>query len=275
MDNKNTISSSKGSDELSPVNNELIKSKIISASSEKYKSNIETCDYGLLSGWVAGEASDEPVVLAIYGNGQLLATTTADMYRTDLEKAGIHKGFHGFNVPLQAYNTKVDTNIELRTAAGQKIKHSKFVIPALTYDLTLSSPVYQDGHISTAVLSTASLKGIKLQALVNGEIIGTVAFDTEAKSEKAYFLLPTKFITGKQLEVTFALEQMASPLGFGYITATPILTPWQYLSSSHNEPGMSLLPKQADHRYETLQYQLAAIAKGESKISPGNANATS
>ncbi|GGW48449.1 glycosyltransferase [Alishewanella tabrizica] len=233
-----------------------------------FKCNVENATFGNLAGWVAAEASDEPIELSIYGNGQLLATVTADLYRADLEKAGIHKGLHGFAVPLQAYNTKADTQIELRTAAGQRIKHSKFVIPALDYDVTLSAPVYQDGHVSTAVLSTASLKGVKVQAMVNGEVIGTVAFETEAKSEKAYFLLPTKFITGKQLEVTFALEQMASPLGFGYITATPILTPWQYLSSSSQEPGMSLLPKQADHRYETLQYQLAAIAKGESNIAP-------
>nr|WP_242426221.1 glycosyltransferase [Vibrio sp. qd031] len=54
------------------------------------------------------------------------------------------------------------------------------------------------------------------------------------------------------------------------ITCHAIQTPWQYVKESYNKPGFLSKSAQADSRYESLHYQLEAIAKDASQIETKN-----
>ena len=67
-----------------------------------------------IRGWVrAMERADYRVVLSVITNGEVMASVRADLYRSDLENAGIGDGEYGFVVDLQDLSPYLSHTIEL------------------------------------------------------------------------------------------------------------------------------------------------------------------
>ena len=67
------------------------------AEEEILRGDIGYVGAGILTGWAASSVSEEPLTVNVICNGRVVGIGKADRYRKDLERADIHKGFHGFS----------------------------------------------------------------------------------------------------------------------------------------------------------------------------------
>jgi autotransporter passenger strand-loop-strand repeat protein len=71
------------------------------ATAEKCAGRIDTVAPDRITGWAQdGDDPDVPVALQILDNGRLIARVLANRYRADLERAGIGRGRHSFDVAI-------------------------------------------------------------------------------------------------------------------------------------------------------------------------------
>jgi hypothetical protein len=76
---------------------------------------VELTTRTLVTGWAFSGVDAGPVALAILVNGSIIGRIAADRHRTDLEKAGIGNGCHGFRFRLpKGLSADIGHTIEVR-----------------------------------------------------------------------------------------------------------------------------------------------------------------
>jgi hypothetical protein len=79
------------------------------------RGNVELTTRALVTGWAFSGVDAGPVALAILVNGSIIGRIAADRHRTDLEKAGIGNGCHGFRFRLpKGLSADIGHTIEVR-----------------------------------------------------------------------------------------------------------------------------------------------------------------
>jgi GT2 family glycosyltransferase len=217
---------------------------------------------GVLVGWAASSVSDEPLIVNVMCNGRLVGTGKADRYRKDLEKANIHKGFHGFNIELDdIFDGQEELHFSLCHAESlQPVKHAEFSISPEKADVYLGSVQYTHGQVKTALHSQKSLENAILVVYWGDLLISTHTVKEDVKSESITINLPASMLDGTEKLLRFGLKDHPNILGMEIIQCEPIKTLWGWLDKSYRNPGFLSLPKQADSRYETLEYHIEALS---------------
>ncbi|OIQ25372.1 glycosyltransferase [uncultured Vibrio sp.] len=103
--------------------------------SEKFRGHFDSSNFGTtIKGWASsGENSGEDgSVVSLFANGKKVSDITAKIYRKDLEKANVNKGYAGFeySMPMNYVNGR-EYLLELRDVTGQFLiasKKQKFII---------------------------------------------------------------------------------------------------------------------------------------------------
>jgi len=87
---------------------------------------------GKLIGWMIDRESVEPANLSVFINGSKRADLTADMYREDVQRKGLHvNGKCGFSLELNELGRIVPGDrVSIRTADGNfELTNSPFIVP--------------------------------------------------------------------------------------------------------------------------------------------------
>tara|TARA_R110002049_G_scaffold142673_3_gene304566 strand:- start:4140 stop:6926 length:2787 start_codon:yes stop_codon:yes gene_type:complete len=239
-----------------------------SVKEEVLHGHIESLDAGTLTGWTASSISDEPVLVNVICEGRIVGTGKADQYRKDLEEMNIHKGFHFFTIELQDIVTdKKSVELSLCEAESlEPIQHSEFTVCTDITDVFIGSIRYADGHIHTTLHAKASLKGRQFVVYSDDTPISTVTISGHDETIGIRAPLPASLLDGSDKLLKFGIEGSPNMLGMEIIKCERIPTPWTHINKSYKKPGFLSLPKQAGHRYETLEYQIEAISRGESSL---------
>jgi O-antigen biosynthesis protein len=181
-------------------------------------------EQGLVSGWCWDESHpDRAVGLVILVDGEPVGTTVADMFRADLEQAGIGNGHHAFTylLPWDRIASKSVTTISLiDDATGERLDSS------VIFRRSIVQPVEERLHdlerqirLLTARLDETAQQA-QYDAAAMGGVFATIGMFFTRLSEIAPDAAPTEFVTSLSglLEHTqgrltpFSLRMAAKPV---------------------------------------------------------------
>ncbi len=230
--------------------------------------HIEYFDGSILTGWSASSLSDKPLLISVMCDGRVVGKGKADRYRKDLEEMKIHDGFHCFSIELEDIVTnKKSVNLTLHDAESlEPVQHSEFSVITDISDTFIGSIRYSHGQIQTTLHTNTCLKGRKFVVYSEDVPVSSVTISEHEKTISLNVPLPASLLDGSEKLLKFAIEGHPNILGMEIIKCEAIQTPWNYINNSYREPGFLSLPKQAGHRYETLEYQIEAISRGQSQL---------
>ncbi len=83
-----------------------------------HRGNFDSVKQGAVIGWCAQNGSDQPVEVELLVDGVPVAAAKADIYRNDLQAAGIGAGCHGFRFDLAGFGVKDEAVLQVRTVGG-------------------------------------------------------------------------------------------------------------------------------------------------------------
>lgn len=121
---------------------------------KKLQGYVEDFDGIRLNGWVADLNSDVPVAFTIYSRDFEIGSCIAEVFREDLQSAGIHGGKHGFSVDLNFSN--VDAIQEVTFIENE----SKQIFKLINQDKVLE-------FFNGKILEAAKLNEIKESKLID------------------------------------------------------------------------------------------------------------
>jgi GT2 family glycosyltransferase/glycosyltransferase involved in cell wall biosynthesis len=239
-----------------------------SVEEEVLHGHIDSFSAGTLTGWSASSASDEPLLLNVMCEGRIVGTARADIYRKDLDQAKIHEGFHVFSVALDdIVTTEKFVRLSLHDAESLRpILHSEFKMRTDMSDIFLGATRFSHGQIHTTLHAQTSLKNRKFVIYCDDVLVSTVTIYEHEKTVSLRVPLPASLLDGSEKLLKFGIEGYPNILGMEIVKCESIQTPWDHINNSYNKPGFLSLPKQAGHRYETLEYQIDAISKDKSPL---------
>lgn len=235
---------------------------------EIFHGHMESLDAGTLTGWAASSLSEEPLLVNVLCEGRVVGTGKADLYRKDLEERKVHKGFHLFSIELDAIITdEKSVNLTLQEAESLlPIQHAEFSICTDISDVYTGSIRYSDNQIHTTLHAKTSLKGRNFVVYCEDIPVSSVTISEHENTVSVRAALPASMLDGSEKLLKFGIEGSPNILGMEIIKCEPIKTPWEYINKSYKKPGFLSLPKQAGHRYETLEYQIDAISRDASQL---------
>lgn len=237
---------------------------------------IDVIEAGVVRGWAAYEKFQGAVNLHVIYNEQIIGTGIADIYREDIEKIGIHEGKHGFSIDietLQPLDTEADvTEVEVSIMDADSLIKSSITKSVLLFNERLYATIigHEHGHLVVELTSNHALGNKTVILYSEDEDIGSISIESPTTNAIVRFALPLSCIDGKKHAYKIGISGIDHILATAILSINPIQTPWQYIKESYNKPGFLSMPKQADSRYESLHYQLEAIAKNKANISPEN-----
>ncbi len=91
----------------------------------KFLGSVDEVTHTSISGWSMNlDQPDEPVIVVVWQNNQILAIQLANKERIDLKEAGYGDGKHGFVIPLPQLQDNSPISITVTTPQGQVFPHS-------------------------------------------------------------------------------------------------------------------------------------------------------
>lgn len=97
----------------------------IATARRDFKGMLDFVWNGTLHGWCWEVGADVPIDVDISLDGTKVATARADLFRSDLQQAGIGGGRHGFSVNLAALGAMPDTRVQVRVSGRTyELNHS-------------------------------------------------------------------------------------------------------------------------------------------------------
>ncbi|MDC0601786.1 glycosyltransferase [Aliiglaciecola sp.] len=233
----------------------------------KLVGGIDTLNGGILSGWGVDLNSESPISVAIYCNNKLIGSGVAETFRPDLKQAKFNDGLHGFEIEIDTTALEDNALIEIREfETDAALKTNEFNVGILTPSFWAEAQNIIGNKFLFAVSSNAPLQAKTLEIFCDGEVICEHAINSQNKSIQDHVWLPAKVLDNQNHLLEISIKGVAHKLGGAYFTLKPVSTPWMYLKESHKKPGFMSLPKQADSRYESLNYQLESIVDNASKV---------
>lgn len=99
---------------------------------KRFCGSVGQLNHGRLIGWMIDRESIEPANLSVYINGSECVKLTADMYRDDMRRKGLHvNGKCGFSLELNELGRVVPGDrVSIRAADGNfELTNSPFIVP--------------------------------------------------------------------------------------------------------------------------------------------------
>jgi len=240
---------------------------------EQIKGSFDRVEAGMVFGWAAFSKSSEPVNIHIQCEGKIVASGCCDIFRQDLKDAGINEGKHAFRFDIND-NWPADAEEATLTMVNSATME---VIPGVKQTIEVFNGLIngkiireEHGNLITHIYSDSPLGAKTINLYHEDKLIHHVNIDTPAR-EMEVTLVPPLALRDKQRHLfKVAVEGQAHIIASEILAINAIETPWQYLKESHNKPGFLSLSKQADSRYESLEFQLQAIVKKETTLTAEN-----
>ena len=189
---------------------------------EKLNGHIDYINGQNIGGWAASNKTSRNLKVAILCEGKVIAKGIADLYREDLKSNGIHNGEHGFNFFL--------TENELPEGCELQIVDSE------TLNVIVSDQIENvncDNHF-----------------VVDGNIKLTTPLHIKNNGEESSSLQ----------SVIESLEQSTLQNG-SIVSGSTLPTPWMYLKDSANSPHFMSMNIHSAKRFESLRFNLDALAE--------------
>jgi hypothetical protein len=89
----------------------------------RHRGHFDSVKQGFVIGWCAATDSADPVEVELLADGNVLASTKADIHRGDLLAAGIGNGCHGFRFDISGFALNDETALQVRTVGGAYVVH--------------------------------------------------------------------------------------------------------------------------------------------------------
>ncbi|GGP85079.1 hypothetical protein GCM10009410_17800 [Shewanella ulleungensis] len=241
----------------------------VTVSGPKLHGNIEGLHAGHLEGWAASKLNDKPLHVKVLADNIVIGHGIADQFRPDLKQNGIHNGIHKFIIPLTTVWSQKTKQVKLQLVdaeTNEKVAHPEFIYEIQQREIQAELIREQHGHLLIDFKSNQELGQFMIEVYHNDKVIANQTLDIAANHHRAHVTLPFSLIDGNTHLLKVGIVGFPDILAMGLITAHPVQTPWQYIKESYKQPGFMSLPKQASHRYESLEYQLQAIANEASSL---------
>jgi GT2 family glycosyltransferase/glycosyltransferase involved in cell wall biosynthesis len=256
MSQENNVDKKKEPSVKSSLANSLFKDSDLSGYIERVRGSF-------MYGWAAHEKSDAPIELLVLCGEKVIGMGHADVQRNDLKAHGIHDGKHGFKISLdlsEVYHKHLPITLkDARTL--REVRHKSFTMKKETLLTALFNGIEQ-GHIKVKLYSDDAI-GIRIvTVIIDEEKELHVNIDTQECYAEMRFLLPLSVVDSKPHLYQLIVEDHPVLLATDVQIIEPFKTAWQYLKSAYNAPGVLSMPSSSGHRYESLKFQLDAIAKG-------------
>jgi GT2 family glycosyltransferase len=235
--------------------------------------NVEKIESGYLYGWAVSELSDQCLSLKVIVDGKIVGVGKADKFRQDLKNNGINEGYHAFEISLNNDWNQESGSVSfqlLNAETNEEIKHAPFIYEVSILKLTATIDREQHGHICCSLRSNQIIDGLVVSLYHDEKVIGTSLLESDAKDISFDIALPISLMDGNRRLFKLSVDGQPEILATAVLAVNPIRTPWQYLTESFNKPGFLSMPAQADSRYESLHFQLEAIANKTSQVSLEN-----
>ncbi|WOD06197.1 glycosyltransferase family 2 protein [Marinomonas sp. GJ51-6] len=193
-----------------------------------------------------------------------------------MKEAGINQGKHGFAIDVRKLSSiqqdLSEADIEISLMDAEKLKETNLTKNIKVYNDRIYATLVraEHGHLVAELTSHHELGEKTINLYHENDLISSVQLHSLENSAVVRIPLPLFCMDGTRRVYKVGVAGLEYTLGTATFTVYPIQTPWQYIKESYNKPGFLSMPKQADSRYESLHYQLEAIAKGKSQITAAN-----
>lgn len=236
-----------------------------------FKGSIDVIENGVVLGWAVDLNNQEPLAIVVVAGEQRLGVGLADKFRKDLKEAGIHEGNHAFQIDIcELWGDGEELVLSLvESKTNELIANSTFKVPSTTPIISAKQVNFQRGVLSLYLSSNIAFGKRSIIIWDNEKPLVEFPIDSKELELLVDIQLPVTLLDGNRRLIKVGLQGYPNIICSQIIECQPIQTPWQYLNNSYRQPGMMSLPKQAGHRYETLEFQMKAIADGESQLSVG------
>ena len=234
------------------------------------RGHIDLYGGGHLSGWVFDSGRpDESIFIEIYDGQDLIGSGQADLYRADLEEAGLGNGRHGFRIallkPLDDGNAHRLTLIEAETAAP--IRTAVFeVLVRHEWQARIDSI---DGCVMNGVFrcETVAPAQLRFAVFVDGVAVeeSEVAYDAGRECYPFHYRLPGDAFDGMPHVISVATVNYVGGDAAYVSVLRPILTPWQHLATDVRAADKlySGLPGMVSRRLGAFYFRMHSLMEGE------------
>jgi GT2 family glycosyltransferase/glycosyltransferase involved in cell wall biosynthesis len=236
---------------------------------ENVNGSIDHFNAGVVSGWSAAIESDRSINIHIICNEEIIGSGCADLFRGDLKNANIHQGKHAFEIAVKDSWPSEIEELELSLIDADTLQPvaGSIAVIKIPSDAILGQILKEEhGHLITKLASKRPL-GKRVVVLYHEDRpLCQVEVDINETEIEVRHPLPLILQDGKRQLFKVGILGEPRIIAMGYFTIYAIKTPWHYIKESHNRPGFMSMSPQADSRYESLDYQLQALAKGKALI---------
>lgn len=251
---------------------QLIK-QVNESAPEILKGAIDSFDAGIVSGWAAASESDRALNVHVICNENIIGSGSAELFREDLKVAGIHQGKHAFKITVKDNWPEGTDELELTIIDADSLQ----VIANATKKIEiLKTAIYgeiireENGHIVTKLFSKQPLGKKTVELFNEDKLLHQFELETDATEIEIRQPVPLTLQDGNRHLFKVGISGMPQIMATASLTLYSIQTPWLYLKESYNKPGFMSMSRQADSRYESLEYQLEAIASNSSGMTVTN-----
>ena len=160
-----------------------------SKQTSNYVGHIDAIDNFVIRGWVVNRQSTDAVDLVVLLNNEVVARSSANLYREDLEKAGYNQGEHGFCIALDMDVAEKGGNLSFINAEDRQpiSLNGEHVLPAYTLPVTEAekSVTHRDGTVFSGkiehlhagrlmgyLFNPSTLLPVRFAAYVDGALLG-------------------------------------------------------------------------------------------------------
>ncbi|PVZ70244.1 glycosyltransferase [Pelagibaculum spongiae] len=223
---------------------------------------IDTIEAGFVTGWAHDPNADENgTYVSLNVDGKHYGLAKADMYRKDLEKSGISDGYSGFRMAIdEALKEKTGSKIRLKINSAVA-KDTVVNIEAVDGKFWLGVDNFESCHLVGSIFSE-KYEGIKTIIIQErGLVVATYDVELKKGRNSLSIPMPVKLFDDSYHLISVGVEGYPFALWTDNRKLTGILTPWQYLKNSYNEPGFMGLSAQSKSRYESLRFQMSELEK--------------
>lgn len=234
---------------------------------KKYNGSIDHIDTSVLIGWVASKQSEQPIEVAVYIEGELAGEGKANQFRQDLLQHGIYNGKHAFQIELNSDLIKKNAKVEIKNKTNNElIDVNDFRVSLLDQDFKVEVTNAYGNRLDFEVKSDKVLHDKLLTFYIDGELAFEHHIYSDHASHHDHAWIPAKYLNNADHLLEIGIRGLPGRYGSAKLRLSPILTPWQYLKESYKQPGFLSLPRHADSRYESLNYQIEAISSNKGAI---------
>lgn len=238
--------------------------KLARKSQKTPKGFIDSIQGGFITGWALDPSSGKQTpYVSLEVNGTIYGRAPANIYRKDLEQAGITNGCHGFILPI-------DELLKEKSPAKAKIRINTSVIAETQIDLAPQEGNFWFGFEKLencdlfGSLISESFQGEKKLSLLREGVEIASSYCAIKKGHNAIKLtLPVGYFDDDYHLLSLGVAGFPFSLWTSTLQLKGITTPWDYLKTSYKEPGFLAFSQHAKFRYDSLRRQSEAIASGK------------